>query len=72
MDEWAKSANKETPIFVGHGSADPVVQYDYGKSSADLLKSKNYKVQFESYRGMQHSACNQELDDMKEFLKQRL
>ncbi|KAJ3373454.1 hypothetical protein HDU91_000069 [Kappamyces sp. JEL0680] len=72
FDEWAKTANRETPLFVAHGSADPVVQYQYGKSSVEILKEKGYKVQFETYRGMQHSACNQELEDLSTYISSRL
>jgi predicted esterase len=46
----AESPNQNTPIFMGHGDADPVVKYVYGKKSADALKELGYKVDFRTYR----------------------
>jgi predicted esterase len=43
------SPNQNTPIFMGHGDADPVVQYKYGKMSADELVKLGYKVDFRTY-----------------------
>lgn len=61
-----------TPIFMGHGTADPVVAHAYGKESFDLLKSMGYFITMQDYPGMGHSACDQELQDMTRFIKSRL
>ena len=45
----ASNPNKETPIFLGHGDADQVVEYKYGKASADELVKLGYKVDFRTY-----------------------
>ena len=40
------------PIFWGHGTADPVVRYSWGKESRDKLKSLGFnKLEFHSYAG---------------------
>ncbi|KAF9583182.1 hypothetical protein BGW38_010078 [Lunasporangiospora selenospora] len=64
-----KDANRDTPIFWGHGDADPVVPYKYGELSVELLKKNNYNVKFYTYARMGHSASMQELRDLLEFLK---
>ncbi|OMH80061.1 Acyl-protein thioesterase 1 [Zancudomyces culisetae] len=60
--------SKAVPIFAGHGTADPVVRYEYGTKSVDALKKLGYNVDFKSYRGMEHSSCQQELVDIAQFL----
>ncbi|KAF9154208.1 hypothetical protein DFQ27_003415 [Actinomortierella ambigua] len=61
-------ANQKTPIFWGHGSADPVVRYEFGKHSAELLKKHKYNVNFNTYE-MGHSACPEEIRDILAFLR---
>ncbi|KAK0520894.1 hypothetical protein OC835_007060 [Tilletia horrida] len=65
------------PIFHGHGNADPVVRYQYGQRTVDFLKTpreegglgfKAEQVRFETYPGMPHSACPQEIEHVGEFL----
>jgi predicted esterase len=46
----ADSPNQATPIFMGHGDADQVVAYKYGKASADELVKNGYKVDFRTYK----------------------
>ena len=55
-------------VFQAHGTADQVLRFDYGTLSSEKLKSLGFNVQFESYGGMAHSACAEELDDLKDFL----
>lgn len=31
---------KKLPIFMGHGTADPMLKFEFGKGSADYLKSE--------------------------------
>lgn len=66
------SVNKETPIFMAHGTADQVVNFPMGKLSYDFLKEKGYNVTFKQYEGMGHSACLEELDEIEQFLRSRL
>jgi predicted esterase len=41
--------NKQTPVFMAHGTVDPVIKYEFGEKSADLLKEMGISVQFISY-----------------------
>lgn len=59
---------KELKIFQAHGTHDFVLQYAYGKMSAEYLRSLNVSVDFKTYSGMQHSACAEEFDDLADFL----
>lgn len=66
------AANAATKVFFGHGDADMVVQYSFGTASAEFLKKKGNEVEFKTYRGMGHSARDDELRDIAAFLKERL
>jgi phospholipase/carboxylesterase len=60
-------ANADTPIFMGHGSMDPVVVPVRGEASRDLLAQLGYAVQWHSYP-MQHSVHPREVADISAFL----
>ena len=62
-------AVKNVPVFWGHGTADPVVQFKWAEKSRDLLKSQNVNnIDWRVYPGMQHSACPEEIDAFSAFL----
>jgi phospholipase/carboxylesterase len=60
-------ANAHTPIFMAHGSQDPVVIPARGEASRDLLTRLGYAVQWHSYP-MPHSLHPQEIVDISAFL----
>ena len=66
------SPNQQTPIFMGHGDADQVVKYAWGKATADKLKDWGWNVDFKTYRGLPHSAAPQEIADLAQYLQARL
>jgi len=61
-------ASLATPIFMGHGTADPVVPMARAAQSRDLLQTLGYQVEWHDYP-MQHSLCQQEVDDISAWLK---
>lgn len=42
--------NKSTPIFMGHGDADPMIRCDLAQASEKLLKDMGYNVTLKMYR----------------------
>ncbi|MCL2871736.1 MAG: alpha/beta hydrolase [Betaproteobacteria bacterium] len=60
-------ANLQTPIFMAHGTMDPVVLPQWGEMSRDALLAHHYKVEWHMY-SMPHSATEQELRDVGAFL----
>jgi predicted esterase len=68
----ADSPNKDTPIFMGHGDADPVVKYAWGQMTADKLKEWGWNVDFKTYAGLPHSAAPKEIDDLEAYLNKRI
>ncbi|KAL8387214.1 hypothetical protein RB595_010072 [Gaeumannomyces hyphopodioides] len=63
--------NKDTPIFMAHGTQDVVVPTAMGILSHDILKEGGYDVTMRTYP-MGHSACLEELDEVEAFLGMRL
>ncbi|KAK5988847.1 Acyl-protein thioesterase 1 [Cladobotryum mycophilum] len=64
--------NKATPVFMGHGDMDPLVRYEWAQATQSTLKDLGYDVNLRTYRGVEHSADMQELDDVEAFLASRL
>ncbi|PNH12661.1 Acyl-protein thioesterase 1 [Tetrabaena socialis] len=62
-------ANAKTPIFMCHGDADQTVAFAFGQRSYKLLSSIDANVEFQTYMGMGHSACQREFDDVLAFVK---
>jgi len=60
-------ANALTPIFLGHGQQDNVVDIARGKASRDALQSLGYGVDWHDYP-MAHSVCMQEIADLGRWL----
>ncbi|CBY19004.1 unnamed protein product [Oikopleura dioica] len=56
------------PVFFGHGKSDNIVPNNFGRVSADALKSSGFDVTWKDYPGMGHSSCADEFGDIKQFL----
>ena len=56
----ASAANRAVPIFMAHGSADPIVRFQWGEASKSMLEAAGYGVEWHSYR-MEHSVCLEEV-----------
>jgi phospholipase/carboxylesterase len=61
-------ANQSTPLFMAHGTQDPVVPYMLGDESRQLLEGAGYAVEWHSYP-MPHAVCEQEVADLGTFLR---
>jgi len=64
-------ANAKTPIFMAHGSQDPVVVPERAQASRDTLVGLGYSVAWYDYP-MPHSVCPQEIADLNQWLLQVL
>ncbi|MCK6375926.1 MAG: alpha/beta hydrolase [Zoogloea sp.] len=63
----ASEANRDVPIFMAHGTADPVIPHDFARRSADQLTAAGYPLAWKSYR-MEHSLCMEEVRDIEDWL----
>ena len=64
-------ANQHTPIFLAHGTEDPVVPLQRANASRDQLQALGYRVDWHQYP-MPHSVCPDEVADIEAFLKRVL
>jgi len=69
LPEDAENAvvRKDLPIFMAHGSFDPVLQIDWGRSSAGKLSENGFRVDWHEYP-MEHAVCQQEIADISDWL----
>ncbi len=65
-------ANKNTGIFMAHGSADPVIPVALAHASRDVLTTLGYGVEWHEYKGMPHSVCEQEIAHIADWLERAL
>lgn len=71
LDSETTAANKDTPVFMAHGSQDPMVPQELGELSRDLLQANGYNVTWQSYP-MQHQVALEEIRDLGAWLSARL
>jgi phospholipase/carboxylesterase len=65
------SANKSLPIFICHGSRDPMVPEHMGHQARERLISMGYPVEYKSYP-VEHSVCPEEIADISQWLQRVL
>jgi phospholipase/carboxylesterase len=56
----AAAANRDVPIFMAHGSADPVVRFEWGLASRRALEANGNPVEWHQYP-IEHSLCLEEV-----------
>ena len=67
LDAEASSANRATPIFMAHGTDDPVVPVQLAEISRALLQKRGYEVEWHTWP-MPHSVCGEEIEAVSAFL----
>jgi phospholipase/carboxylesterase len=63
----ATAANRDIPIFMAHGSFDPVLPMQMGSDSARLLRAKDFEVEWHDYP-MAHAVCAEEILHIRDWL----
>lgn len=58
--EELSEANRGLPVFMAHGTYDPVLPYSLGDRSRELLEGIGYPVEWHSYP-MEHQVCLEEV-----------
>ena len=58
------------PVFMAHGTQDPVVPFRAGEQSAVLLRGLGFAVDWHAYP-MPHSVCAEEIRDLGEWMSKR-
>lgn len=61
----------DLPIFIGHGSSDPVVPIVLGQQARDTLIQQGYEAEWHQY-AMEHSVSMEEIKDIGQWITERL
>ena len=67
LDREASTANKRTPIFMAHGTQDPIVPLQLAETSRRALEQRGYAVEWHTWP-MPHSVCAEEVEALGSFL----
>jgi phospholipase/carboxylesterase len=59
------------PVFMAHGTQDPVVPFRAGEQGQALLRELGFVVDWHAY-AMPHSVCLEEIRDLGDWLQARL
>jgi phospholipase/carboxylesterase len=65
------TANQSTPVFLAHGTQDPVVAPLLGEEARRQLEAAGYSVEWHAY-SMPHSVCPEEVADIAAWLRRVL
>ena len=71
LEKRLHEVNRDTPVFVGHGTMDPMVPFSMGQAVYDRLQTLDYPVEWHAYP-MPHAVCPEEIEDLGAWLKERL
>ncbi len=55
------------PVFMAHGSHDPMIPIAWGRASADGLRDAGFDVEWHDYP-MAHAVCAEEIADIRDWL----
>lgn len=69
--ERIPAATGALPFFMGHGLQDTIVPLTLGSAARSRLEDQGYKVEWRDY-AMPHSVCAQEIDDIRNWLIERI
>lgn len=61
------SGNRDLPVFMAHGSFDPMLPMQWGRLSANRLEQTGFDVEWHEYP-MAHAVCPQEIEDIRDWL----
>mgnify|MGYP001812074299 CR=1 FL=1 len=61
------TSNRDLPVFMGHGTFDPMVLHAWGKATAERLTDTGFSVEWHEYP-MAHAVCPEEIRDISEWL----
>ena len=71
LEAQAHPANRDVPVFLAHGSQDPVIALSFSERSRAALAALGYVVEVHTYP-MPHSVCAEEIRDIGNWLSRVL
>ena len=71
FEDERSAANRDLPVFMAHGSVDPVISISRAQQSRKMLEALGYPLEWHEYP-MPHSVCPQEITDISDWLVRTL
>jgi phospholipase/carboxylesterase len=68
VTENVDAALRKLPIFMAHGSFDPVLPIEFGKTTRAALQSAGFNVEWHEYP-MGHAVCAEEISAVRRWLQ---
>ncbi len=68
LQSEASKANSRTPVFIGHGTQDPVVPFPLGQAVVSALQAGSWPVEWHSYP-IPHSVSQPEIADIGRWMQ---
>lgn len=67
LPEQASTANRGLPVFMAHGTEDPMLAVEPARAAGQTLAQLGYACQWREYP-MGHMVCREEIDDISRWL----
>ncbi|MCM5569277.1 alpha/beta hydrolase [Burkholderiaceae bacterium FT117] len=67
LPEECSEANSGLPIFLAHGTHDPIVTIDRAHATREILRALDHPVEWHEYP-MEHEVCAEEVGDLNHWL----
>jgi phospholipase/carboxylesterase len=67
VEDERHEGNREVPIFMAHGTSDPMIAIGRAQQSRKMLEALGYRIEWHEYP-MPHSVCPQEIGDISRWL----
>ena len=71
VEDERSEANRDLPVFMAHGSDDPMISIGRAQQSRKMLEALGYPLEWHEYP-MPHSVCPQEITDISDWLVRTL
>jgi phospholipase/carboxylesterase len=68
LEQEMSQANRDVPIFMAHGTQDPLIPLSWAMRSRDRLAALGYAVEWHEYP-MPHSVCAEEIADIGHWFR---
>jgi phospholipase/carboxylesterase len=71
IDRERHPSSEGLPVFLGHGTGDPIVPVELGEATRSWLSSRGHPVTWRTYP-MPHSVSPEEIADLRQWIDARL
>ncbi len=71
LEQEISQESRALPIFLAHGTYDPMLPISLGQDSRRTLEQAGYEVEWHEYP-MQHAVCAEEIAEVSRWLNETL